>query len=144
MGKRPKHGASRRISGIYTITCTTPTGVHTYVGKSKHIHARCYQHSSSLRKGHHANKRLQALYDTHGILSLEMKIIELVPPPKLCAREWYWINELNPSLNIMDRKLSNQIIEDIRALRASGYKDKYICRKYCLTKGYLKYLLSLE
>lgn len=137
---RRRKSKTKSISGIYIITCL-PTG-DQYIGKSKDIVTRCAQHSSSLRKGNHVNSRLQRLYDIHGILSLEMKIVELLPKSKLSIAEWEWINKLNPSLNIMDRKLTRDEFLLLASLAAKGYHTKYISRKLALTPGYIKYLLS--
>ena len=73
-------------SGVYFIIASNGT----YVGESKQIRHRVYEHKT---------QRLNKLSPVKKVL--EVKILEVVKDDvKRKQREKYWINKLNPSLNL--------------------------------------------
>jgi group I intron endonuclease len=87
------------IGGVYFILCR-PT-MEFYVGSAKNIAGRRLHHRSFLRRGSHANQRLQAAFDRHGEAAFSIGLIESVSDPLLTgAREQFWIKTLAPRLNI--------------------------------------------
>ena len=59
---------------IYSITCHA-TGLQ-YIGSTGDTINRWSGHKSTLGKGSHRNKRLQADYDIHGLSSLEFQVLQ--------------------------------------------------------------------
>ena len=52
-----------RKAGVYQ--CTTPSGSY-YIGRAADMKERVYQHHALLKRGKHANQRLQRSYDKYG------------------------------------------------------------------------------
>jgi len=61
------------ISGIYRIT--NRWNGDFYIGRSKDIYWRFYQHRRSLRRGCHVNKKLQKAWNRYGEIEFEFDII---------------------------------------------------------------------
>ena len=158
MRKKRKMGA--RVAGIYKITVTPPrSGVdnhtippigerddnHTpflYIGKSNDIVQRYHQHQSALRSGKHANHIMQQLYDKHGPACFELTLIEIVDDvSSLERREVYWIQALEPAINIMSTKLSPADIVDIKYKLSVGQHLDEVAHAYNISVKYLREIL---
>lgn len=88
-----------KISGIYLIR--NIQNDKKYVGSSRHIYSRRNGHFSALKLGNHSNYKLQKEYNNFGANYFEFIILENVPDiNKLCDREQYWIDTLNPEYNL--------------------------------------------
>lgn len=80
-------------SGIYRID--GPNGKF-YVGSAKSINRRWIGHRRDLRRGTHANPKLQCAWNRHGETSFRFSVIECVDDvTQLIDREQYWITTLN-------------------------------------------------
>ena len=83
-------------SGIYKIVCTASG--KCYVGSSKNLAFRWWEHRNRLRKGRHHNKRLQAEFTTLGELAFLFELIEPcasdISLEEIRARERHWISTL--------------------------------------------------
>jgi group I intron endonuclease len=77
------------VSGIYTITNTVNGKI--YVGKSKRLYHRKYQHFTELKKNKHSNSYLQAAVNKHGIDQFVFNVIEYCCEDDLGKREHFWI-----------------------------------------------------
>lgn len=107
--------------GIYIITDQKG---RVYVGSSKDVDLRIKQHSDSLRKGKHINKKLQDYYKKYGVLSFTYSVIDLCNQDDLLLREQYFIDTLSPFYNVnlsaikppswAGKKHSPETIEKIR------------------------------
>lgn len=78
------------MTGIYKIENTVNNKV--YIGQSKDIEARWYQHIHSLEHGWHDNRHLQNSWNKYGQSSFSFSVIELCEEDKLTEREQYWID----------------------------------------------------
>lgn len=81
------------IGGIYQII-NSKNGKY-YVGSSKSIYNRIYNHKTNLRLGKHGNTHLQHAWDKYGEESFYYKILEICEDCSkefLEEREDYWIN----------------------------------------------------
>lgn len=84
---------------IYVITCTA--NGKQYVGSTKDLNSRKTSHLSTLRNNRHVNVILQRTYDKYGEDSLVIEVLEeLSSVENLFPRERWWINKLNPAMNI--------------------------------------------
>lgn len=85
--------------GIYMIICKKTND--TYVGSSYNIRTRAGQHINDLRKGSHANDRMQSLFDTYGESKFRAIVLQRVFRRSHVRRvEQKWIDRLKPSLNM--------------------------------------------
>lgn len=126
----------KQRSGIYRITCMS-TG-DTYVGKSKNLHQRWCQHRHSLTNKSHPNPMLQKLFDEHGMANFVMELIELVDDvDTLETREVHWTNELKPTMNVVDTKLSTNDVQEIRKMNEQNIPLSEISSKYNISNKYL-------
>lgn len=77
-------------SGIYQII-NLKNGKR-YVGKSKNLYRRKYQHLGELNSNKHNNKYLQNSYNKYGSNNFLFEVIEFCDINNLSNREYYWIN----------------------------------------------------
>jgi group I intron endonuclease len=78
--------------GIYYITNIINHKV--YIGNSKNIEKRWWNHRSLLKKNNHFNEHLQYSYNKYGVDNFKLFILEICLPEKLEEREKFWIKEL--------------------------------------------------
>lgn len=83
-------------TGIYSITINE----HLYIGSAKDLCGRKYRHLHSLRKNTHCNIFLQRLYNKYGESNVIFNVVELCDVQDLIAREQFYIDTLNPDINI--------------------------------------------
>lgn len=88
-------------SGIYQIL-STATGKR-YIGSSKSIRNRWYQHRRQLRRGRHTSPRLQRAWNKHGEDNFVFSVLEECEVEKLFEREQWHIDQLKPDYNSMLR-----------------------------------------
>lgn len=87
-------------SGIYAIT-HIETG-RLYVGSSIDIQDRWRHHKNELKKGLHANARLQNAWKKYGADAFDFTVMEtVVEPHLLLSREQSYLDELVPFFNIL-------------------------------------------
>ena len=124
-------------SGIYKLSA----GGHIYIGSSKNLYQRLYEHKNDLIKHKHSNNFLQKVFDKEGIQNFKIDIIEFCDSKIRIERESYWIKKLNADMNLQDpishelseeskRKLSNSIK---KGLKDGKYKKKY---DFCEIEAY--------
>ena len=82
-------------SGIYIIV--SPNRV--YVGQSKNLRKRAYEHSRLLRNGTHSNKHLQSAYNKYDGDMFWVGVEYTEDLSALTALETYWIDKFNSYYN---------------------------------------------
>ncbi|MCA6430274.1 MAG: GIY-YIG nuclease family protein [Cytophagales bacterium] len=104
-------------TGIYKIECIDG---RCYIGSTtQSFRKRWLKHISQLSKNKHHSKYLQNIYNKHGIEFFSFSILEVVEDKaEIIGKEQYWIDNLNPELNML--KLAGSCI---------GYKHSYETRK---------------
>lgn len=86
-----------KISGIYKIQIKE----HVYIGSSKNIQNRLSNHRKTLRSGKHKNPILRSVYNKYGESEMIISVLEICEVKDLLVKEKYWIDLLNPDLNII-------------------------------------------
>lgn len=76
--------------GIYKIE--NKINGKVYIGLSKHIKQRWWEHKNSLNKNKHPNLHLQAAWNKYGKDNFNFKILEKCKKELLNEKEMYWIN----------------------------------------------------
>lgn len=79
-------------SGIYLIV--NVINHKEYVGRTKSLTRRKYQHWEFLKNGKHANPHLQNAYDKYGEDAFHFLIVEYCEVEELRSREQWWIDLL--------------------------------------------------
>ena len=104
---------ANKICGVYKITNTVNNKF--YVGSSKDIYNRWYQHRKLLDNGMHGNIHLQNAWDKYGGENFKFEIIEECVPAIQFEREQFYLNTLNPfgdnGYNIV-RQISKEYMSD--------------------------------
>lgn len=90
--------------GIYKIINTANSKF--YVGSSKKIEARFKQHRWHLTKGTHHSRILQNSWNKYGEDVFAFEVLELCAVEELEAREQYYLNDLQPRLNVLPKARS--------------------------------------
>lgn len=88
----------KKQSGIYMIKCLA--NGKFYIGSAACIYSRWHNHLSQLKSNNHDNIHLQRVYIKYGKLSLLFGVIEFLEKGELITREQYWIDNMQPTLNI--------------------------------------------
>ena len=83
-------------SGIYIFTIKDDT----YIGSATDIRARFHIHLHHLRNSKHCNKFFQRSYDKYGEANLKHEVLEYVEKERLIEREQFYMDLMNPSMNI--------------------------------------------
>lgn len=86
------------LSGIYLIKNFITNEI--YIGSSKNIKKRLYQHKFMLRRNIHSNKKLQNSWNKYNEVSFTFEIIDLIEIEKLTKTEQFYLDKLNPEYNI--------------------------------------------
>lgn len=85
------------LPGIYLIECK-PTG-DTYVGQAQNLRARCNGHIAHTRTRHVKSRKWMRLAEIPAE-QFRITVLELCAVEDLCDREFHWISELHPTLNV--------------------------------------------
>lgn len=122
------------VSGIYMIIVSN----HTYVGSSKDLNYRFRSHVSRLKRGDHINTFLQNCYNKHGKDSFHIIILEKCKTDILLVREQYYLDTLDPDINIV-----RDIVGNIPPVgKRAGEKEVY---QYTLNGDFVeKYISASE
>ncbi len=122
----------KKTAGIYCIKNKINSKI--YVGKTKNLYGRKYQHIGQLKNGKHANKHLQFAFNKYGIDNFVFEIIELCELENLGIREFYWMDyyeshkrDKGYNIEILDENgISIRSYESITKMRNTISKKKYI------------------
>lgn len=71
-----------------------------YIGSSKNIQQRLWQHRSCLRHNHHINEYLQKAWNKYGEKHFDYSILEYCTEEDRFIREQYYVDTLKPEYNI--------------------------------------------
>lgn len=116
------------ISGVYYIQIDS----HSYIGSSNQITRRLREHKKKLIHNYHDNKFMQRVYNKYkdgGKIYYQM--LEVCNQDELKTREKYWIDKLNPDINIV----KDPTMENTTCLyNTAGSKPVY---QYSLTGEYI-------
>lgn len=80
------------ISGIYKITNAQTK--ESYIGSSKNVYSRLYDHMVDLARGYHINKLMQLSWNEHGAQAFTFSVLEEVTVDNLTDREVFWIKKM--------------------------------------------------
>lgn len=103
-----------------------------YIGSANNSQERIWCHVKMLRKGNHKNKILQNCFNKYGQDNIIFEILEQDLGDQLRIREQYYIDTLNPYINIsknvkghfglvVSEENKKIISEKIKALHKSGF-----------------------
>jgi len=87
--------------GVYQIQCVVSG--KRYIGSSKRIAKRWYEHRRALRAGVHTSPRLQRAWHKHGEQNFVFSVLEECLALDLLVREQFHIDVVRPDYNSMPR-----------------------------------------
>lgn len=91
--------------GIYKIT--NKKNGKFYIGSSKHIDRRWWEHKNDLIKNNHYNSKLQHAWNYHGADVFEFTILENVNDDKLLEREKFYLDMFKPYIRGIGYNISD-------------------------------------
>ena len=133
---------NRNIAGIYQII--NLVNQKSYVGSSKHIHDRIYNHKNQLKLKKHTNTHLQNAWNKVGEENFAYKILETFQNPStefLEEREDYWIetlNTMNESVGYNKQKATRGTFSDKWKDKQSHHRNKGKQKEYYDKRKYFK------
>lgn len=131
-------------SGIYMILNTWNN--KCYIGSSKNLRKRKYEHFNCLRKNKHHSQHLQSSYNKYGENSFVFIILEECEVENLIEREIFWINlknSLDPKCgyNIGIPQNNNSLkprAETIKKILIAAYNKHYLDNSEITLEEFLK------
>lgn len=113
----------RGVSGVYLISIDE----HQYIGSSVDIYNRLMHHRSALRSQKHDNKFMQIVYDKYTEEKMTAILLEKTEIEKRIEREAYYINKINPNLNLrLDPVTQNNCISTSKKVYQYDLEGEYI------------------
>lgn len=120
------------ICGIYQINVKN----NIYVGSSKNINRRYWEHLWKLKNKKHPNTHMQNLYDKYQENSFVLSVLEKCDIENLIINEQKWIEKLNPNINkapvagtTLGLKLSQDQCENRRKINTGRIHSKESIQK---------------
>lgn len=107
-------------SGVYCII-NTKNGKR-YIGSSKNIARRLWEHRSYLRKNYHENKHLQNAWNKYGEAVFDFYIVEKCKEDALIEREQFYISTLNPEYNQVFKIIKPEYTQETRKKMSDSRK----------------------
>lgn len=80
------------LSGVYRIT--NKNNGKFYIGSSRSIFSRWFNHTCDLKNNNHTNYKLQRAFNKYGMKSFTFEVVELHEPEGLNKREQYYLDTL--------------------------------------------------
>jgi len=87
------------MAAIYKISSISKSS-RFYIGSAVNPPERWLRHISQLRKGRHCNQFLQRHYNSHGEKDFLFSIVENCEVSQLIEREQFYLNLLQPGINL--------------------------------------------
>lgn len=118
--------------GIYKVSCIQESVV--YIGSSKDIGRRWYDHKRNLRYEKHRNKNLQLAWDAYGEDSFIFEVVE--ETTELVKREQQWLDKFWPNCYNISPNAWNPMADastikkNIESLRKSGKRGNQKLKEY--------------
>jgi group I intron endonuclease len=118
------------ISGIYSISYKDG---RQYIGSAVSIRARWGHHRYRLRNGEHHSSYLQRVWSKYGESEFTFTVLECCLPEELIIREQWWIDNLKPEFNILQKAgswLGQKHTEESKRKIAERAKISQLGRKH--------------
>jgi hypothetical protein len=106
--------------GIYLININE----HNYVGSSKSLYARLYEHRSDLKAVRHSNSFMQKAYTKYSADKTFYKILEYCSESERIEKEKHWINHVKADMNMQD-PVTKQLSQISKDKISASLKDAY-------------------
>lgn len=136
--------------GIYIIQCKE----HIYVGSSKSLWSRLYEHRYDMKNNIHINSYLQNCFNKYGETEIYFDIVEFCDPSERIQKETYYMQNLKATMNLQDpvtKVLSKESREKISNSLKKSYAnnthkkpDKKPVEMYNLAGDFIKDFLNCE
>jgi group I intron endonuclease len=91
--------------GIYMIYCASSE--KAYIGQTKHLQKRLYQHKWKLNKGTHPNPHLQNAYQKYGEAYFNFILLENCTQSELTVKEAEWLDKIDIELRYNINKVTD-------------------------------------
>lgn len=111
--------------GIYKISYDK----YVYIGSSKNLYSRLYEHKNNLLKNKHSNNFLQNISNKYGIQNLKIEILEFCSLENRIIREKYYIDLLNSNMNLKD-PVTNELSESSKLKLSNSIRQGIAQGKY--------------
>ena len=130
------------VAGVYALICNASG--HLYLGASGDLKRRRLAHFSALRNGTHLNRRLQAVYNQHGLETFSWNVLELIQRQSETERDEALRTAEQKHLQQAKREYGALLLSDTRATyrvrsRSAPNADKKLkeFKAFCYENGML-------
>lgn len=107
-------------SGVYCII-NTKNGKR-YIGSSKNIARRLWEHRAYLRKNYHENKHLQNAWNKYGESVFDFYVVEKCKEEILIEREQFYIDTFKPEYNQVFKIVKPEYTQETRKKMSKSRK----------------------
>jgi hypothetical protein len=111
--------------GIYIIKCKE----HLYVGSSKSLWSRLYEHRYDMKNAIHSNPYIQKCFLKYGEQEIFFDILEYCTSDIRIEREAYYIEKLKTTMNLQD-PVTKILSKESREKISKSLKESYIKGKH--------------
>jgi group I intron endonuclease len=116
-----KHKVFCNQSGIYKLSIKN----HFYIGSSKNLYHRLKEHLSKLRANKHKNPHLQNCFNKYKEDEFVCEILEICSIDILIEKEKYYIDLLNPNINVVRNPINISITKESKKKISKSLKDYF-------------------
>lgn len=112
-----------KCSGIYYLE--NKLNKKLYIGSSKNIRTRLYNHKNKLKHNKHNNPYLQNVVNKYGLNCFNVGIFEICDEKNLLKKEQYYLDNIKPEYNLT-LKVERNILSKESRLKQSITRKKRI------------------
>lgn len=95
-----------------------------YIGSSKNIRSRIYNHKNKFKNQKHSNPYLQNAVNKHGFEVFECGILEKCDEKDLLSKEQYYLDTLKPEYNLTLMVIRNELSKESRLKQANTRRKR--------------------
>src|SRR5574343_503644 len=113
-----------KSAGIYMIYCSVSG--KAYIGQSRNMRKRWYQHREFLKANTHSNPHLQSAVNLYGLSALSFYVLENCSKELLTEREGFYLDQLDKSMVYNQMPVSDvfEMTEEMRKKKSESAKGK--------------------
>lgn len=133
---------SFKCSGIYYLN--NKFNNKLYIGSSKNIRTRIYNHKNKLKYNKHNNPYLQNVVNKYGLDCFNIGILEKCDEKNLLIKEQYYLDNMKPEYNLTLKVERNILSKESRLKQSTTRKKRIKSGEIQLTGKKVIYVYNID